>query len=169
MEKLDSLVKEHDAVFLLTDSRESRWLPTILSQLYNKLCITAALGFDTFVVLRHGARHDLHNPIKDGERLGCYFCGDIVAPTNSLKDRTLDQQCTVSRPALCTIASALAVELLVSLLNSAEKQGAKASEILEKCDRSALGPIPQQIRGDLSGWNLNCLFGQAFSKYLCAK
>ncbi len=136
----------------------------MLAQIYNKICITAALGFDTFVVLRHGMRHDLHDPIKHGERLGCYFCGDIVAPTNSTKDRTLDQQCTVSRPALCSMASALAVELLVSMLNTAGKQATKASEVLEKCDRSPLGPIPQQIRGDLSTWSTTCLFGQAFTR-----
>lgn len=51
--------------------------------------MNAALGFDTFLVMRHGV------PILPGEeaapstvvpgapytgRLGCYYCNDIVAP-----------------------------------------------------------------------------------------
>jgi ubiquitin-like modifier-activating enzyme ATG7 len=90
--------------------------------------MTIALGFETFLVMRHGLSILSHNDESNGERLGCYFCNDVVAPRNSLADRTLDQQCTVSRPALCCIASSLGVELLVSMLNHPLKNGAKAKE-----------------------------------------
>lgn len=50
--------------------------------------ITAALGFDTFLVMRHGSREE-GNVVSQGtapfsaipgSSLGCYFCNDVVAP-----------------------------------------------------------------------------------------
>jgi ubiquitin-like modifier-activating enzyme ATG7 len=75
VEKLSNLINEHDVVFLLTDSRESRWLPTVLATQMNKIVINSALGFDTYLVMRHGSRQGSSN-------LGCYYCNDIVAPTD---------------------------------------------------------------------------------------
>ena len=34
---LESLIEEHDAVFLLMDTRESRWLPTVIGAAKNKV------------------------------------------------------------------------------------------------------------------------------------
>jgi ubiquitin-like modifier-activating enzyme ATG7 len=34
---LEELIKTHDVVFMLTDSRESRWLPTVLAAAHNKV------------------------------------------------------------------------------------------------------------------------------------
>ena len=139
-----------------------------------QIVINAALGFDTFLVVRHGLKKE--EPVAmdtgygdasttqatsaaaikasiPGHELGCYFCNDVVAPGDvrssrwyditstllpptlscwpllqvacnnyvpfclqSTKDRTLDQQCTVSRPGISMMASAYAVEILISLL-----------------------------------------------------
>lgn len=43
-----------------------------------QIVMNAALGFDTFLVMRHGARAT-H---AAGKRLGCYYCNDIVAPAD---------------------------------------------------------------------------------------
>lgn len=90
---LDSLIEESDVVFALTDSREARWLPTVIAAAKDKLLINSALGFDSYLVMRHG-----QTPTSAGTKLGCYFCSDVVAPGNSIADRSLDQQCTVTRP-----------------------------------------------------------------------
>lgn len=54
MADLESAVLEANAVFLLTDTRESRWLPTLLAAAHGCLALTAALGFDSYLVMRHG-------------------------------------------------------------------------------------------------------------------
>jgi ubiquitin-like modifier-activating enzyme ATG7 len=163
VKRLDQLIRETDVVFLLTDTRESRWLPTVMAGVHDKILINAALGLDSWLVMRHGGGTTPGEPPSDATnsgRLGCYFCNDVVAPENSTKNRTLDQQCTVTRPGLAPIASSMAVELLVSLLHHPKKQwapGPKAAGTFsptdtrgdEGEDTSPLGVVPHQIRGSI--------------------
>lgn len=44
--------------------------------------INAALGFDSYVVMRHGKS----TPGSDKRNLGCYYCTDVVAPGDVSKD-----------------------------------------------------------------------------------
>jgi len=145
-ERFEALVKAHDVVCLLTDTRESRWLPTVLGVVHDKLTMNAALGFDNFLVMRHGGGADVGRP-------GCYFCNDVVAPQDSTKNRTMDQQCTVTRPGLAPVASALLVELLVGLLHHPLGNRAPA-DVLGRAPAGGgglakLGLLPHQIRGFL--------------------
>lgn len=166
---LENLISEHDCVFLLMDTRESRWLPTLITSAQGKFVINSALGFDSFLVMRHGLKSTseiLESSLGGrihGSLLGCYFCNDIVGPGDSTKDRTLDQQCTVSRPGLSFIASALAVELMVTCLQHPLK-GLASSETSSSDGKSCLGLIPHQIRGYLHNYSNILPASQAFDK-----
>lgn len=233
-ERLKELIEEHDAIFLLMDTRESRWLPTVMAKAAGKMVINAALGFDTYVVMRHGVRSKEPSPPKPtggesgaatqaegtvttqpddgtdpleaaasnpiearpssrkssssqpaptgpshtekGEELGCYFCTDVVAPADSLKAATLDQQCTVTRPGCAPLASALAVELLVSITQHRLKARAPAPQQSSGTsvlpapptdpslpDSHPLGTVPHTIRGYLSTWQTIQVKGPAYS------
>ena len=67
-----------------------RWLPTLLAAAHNKLALSTALGFDSFVVMRHGANDEQSTTssggvsvdVVPGNELGCYFCMDVTAPGN---------------------------------------------------------------------------------------
>ncbi|XAR66561.1 Molybdopterin-synthase adenylyltransferase [Bertholletia excelsa] len=183
--RLHDLIDSHDAIFLLTDTRESRWLPTLLCANANKITITAALGFDSFLVMRHGSgplnTHDdskaddvntlsadmVNFSLMEGNRenrLGCYFCNDVVAPVDSTANRTLDQQCTVTRPGLAPIASALAVELLVGILHHPQGIYAEAeftNSVHNGNAEQPLGILPHQVRGSLSQFSQMTLVGHS--------
>ena len=204
--KLKDLIASHDIIFLLMDTRESRWLPTLMGKAANKIVVNAALGFDTYFVMRHGMRPasatstDSAKPtssaslssasslplsktqspptpqppdtasskISEDLGLGCYFCNDIIAPSSSLRDLTLDQQCTVTRPGIAAIASALLVELTVSILQHPLRALAPAplpsthTSLSDQRGDHPLGVIPHQIRGFLSTFSNMVMMGKAY-------
>jgi ubiquitin-like modifier-activating enzyme ATG7 len=191
-DRLQKLIDEHDAIFLLMDTRESRWLPTVMGKAAGKIVLNAALGFDTYVVMRHGLK-----ATQDGEvELGCYFCNDVVAPADvrlcfpshsshtntyqSLSNATLDQQCTVTRPGVAPLASSLLVELLVSILQHPSRARAAPPPAPGAPTPTAqapvpshpslpapfvhpLGTIPHTIRGYLSTFSNLQVTGQPYS------
>uniref|UniRef100_A0A1I8AUY0 Ubiquitin-like modifier-activating enzyme ATG7 n=1 Tax=Steinernema glaseri TaxID=37863 RepID=A0A1I8AUY0_9BILA len=158
--QLEQLIKDHDVVFLLLDSREARWLPTVLASVHNKLCFTVGLGFNSFVAMRHGGEPSgsIEDPVQDlslsipGSELACYFCCDVTAPTNSMRDRTLDQQCTVTRPGACFWATSMATELFASVVQHPLGIDAPADIAQPDDNATVLGATPHQIRGYLNSF-----------------
>ncbi|MGH0182707.1 UNVERIFIED_CONTAM: hypothetical protein FKN15_010558 [Acipenser sinensis] len=162
VEQLEKLISSHDVVFLLMDTRESRWLPTVIAASQQKLIINAALGFDTFVVMRHGLKKSkeqessesagaaascsavsapgtsLFNNIP-GHKLGCYFCNDVVAPGD--------------------------VEGWI-LEDAGERGYAVASSSDDRMNEppTSLGLVPHQIRGFLSRFDNVLPASLAFDK-----
>ncbi|GHJ84564.1 hypothetical protein NliqN6_0966 [Naganishia liquefaciens] len=171
VDRLERMIREHDAVFLLMDSRESRWLPTLIGAKENKIVINAALGFDSWLVMRHGSVEGVSAAfVGEKKRLGCYFCNDIVAPTDSLTDRTLDQMCTVTRPGIAPIAAGSACELLVSLIQHPDGINAPGENLdsmqsdISNDKRSPLGLVPHQLRGFLGQFRTMLIEGAAYDR-----
>lgn len=86
-----------------------------------------------------------------------------------MKDQTLDQQCTVTRPGVAAIASALLVELLTSLLqhplgnHAPAPQPTPSNPIPERDPPShPLGLVPHQIRGYVSTFQNMVIRGQSY-------
>jgi ubiquitin-like modifier-activating enzyme ATG7 len=91
-----------------------------------------------------------------------------------MKDQTLDQQCTVTRPGVAAIASALLVELFASILQHPKKQHAPApvrnpvpdSSSIPGYERDppdhALGIVPHQIRGFLHAFQNMIVSGHSY-------
>lgn len=157
-EQLRDLIDSHDVVYALTDSREARWLPSLLCAAMDKLLINSALGFSTYLVMRHGGAPAADGNPTGAPRPGCYFCNDVVAPVDSMKDRSLDQQCTVTRPGLALIAGGLASELTVALMNSPHK-GHHPLPVYRQSgndDSTSIDDIPHQIRGSLNSFTQTC-------------
>ena len=81
----------------------------------------------------------------------------------SVTDRTLDQQCTVTRPGVASIASALLVEILVSVLQHPLGAHAPApTKPFEERGDHPLGIVPHQIRGFLSNFQNVIIKGSSY-------
>ena len=160
--KLQKLIDSHDVICMLTDSRESRWLPSLLVAAAQDresppLGLTVALGFDSFLVSRQSYRNS---------PAACYFCNDVTAPSDSLAFRTLDQQCTVTRPGISGLASNCAVELLAALTQHQDGFAA-ASSNTASINESPLGGVPHQVRGYAAEYALAPTDTEPFSRCIC--
>lgn len=81
-----------------------------------------------------------------------------------MKDRTLDQMCTVTKPGLSFISAAYAAELFVSLLHHPLQHHAPASEDQNKLQNTDLGKLPHHLRGNLSDFETSIFYGRAFDQ-----
>lgn len=156
-------ILDSDVVMLLTDNKESRWLPTVLTALINRyhtrkrpiLCITVGLGFDSFIVVRNTFTE------ADFSTSGCYFCGDFsINSRNNILDIPVDQQCSVVRMGASYFASSIAVELMMNLSQHPLMWNAphlsdpsNKSEESQRENKSLLGTTPQCIRGFLGDFS----------------
>jgi len=121
------------------------------------LGLTVALGFDSFLVSRQTY---LDAPSA------CYFCNDVTAPADSLAFRTLDQQCTVTRPGLAGLAANVAGELVAALTQHSEGFRAPGGSAAGAA-ASPLGSVPHQVRGYLAEFRLAPAETEPFARCIC--
>ncbi|KAL7169838.1 hypothetical protein ACSBR2_034804 [Camellia fascicularis] len=148
---LHNLIDSHDAVFLLT----------LLCANANKITITAALGFDSFLVMRHGA-----GPLGTL----CDFKDDVSGEMGNFYQMDRDGEHRLVNcqphfgPTMHSYSSALAVELLVGILHHPHGIHAKA-EFANSTDSGSteqpLGILPHQVRGSLSQFSQMTLVGHS--------
>lgn len=86
----------------------------------------------------------------------------MLTLNKSTKDATLDQQCTVTRPGIAAIASALLVEVLVSVLQHPMGAAAPATTLAEDRGDHPLGVVPHQIRGFLATFTNMPITGKSY-------
>lgn len=70
-----------------------------------QIAITAALGYDSYLVMRHGAGPGTNcegsnvvaatdklstEDVLGRQRLGCYFCNDVIAPVDVMLPKILE-------------------------------------------------------------------------------
>jgi molybdopterin/thiamine biosynthesis adenylyltransferase len=103
--RLKKLIYEHDVIVLATDSRESRYVPTMLGKMFDKIVLTVAIGIDTLTVIRTKGQE------------ACYFCQDVIGPHDSVSGVPSDMRCTKSRPSLAAMCGALAVENVIDFIS----------------------------------------------------
>ena len=54
--------------FLLNDTSESRWIPTVIARVLGNTLINAALVLDGWLTMQHSVS------VRSSDCLGCYFC-----------------------------------------------------------------------------------------------
>lgn len=276
--KLEQVVESSDLVFLCTDNRESRWLPSLVAVSKNKPLINLAIGFDSWTVMRHPLtpphtevtftkfltkpstdaqshtdsprignislsdhndvfpsrpmqqfhtsqhytrqqllkpptsgvsrfrdfsetigqsitslggvcvgnreigssygsincerRSDLPEESLEVEKFGCYFCPSVEGVRNSVLYQTEDERCTVTRGGVSSIASACAVELAISLVNSKRGFYSIGGESANwTLDNSLVqGQSPQQLRGNLNNFTMQrCLVKRNSNCVCCSR
>uniref|UniRef100_A0A8R7PFL1 THIF-type NAD/FAD binding fold domain-containing protein n=1 Tax=Triticum urartu TaxID=4572 RepID=A0A8R7PFL1_TRIUA len=121
--RFQALVASSDVVFLLTDTWESRWFPTLLCANENEIAITSASGYDSYLVMRHGAGpgHNLSTEDALGhQRLGSCFYNNSSSFVNVYYVLQLVLNEIVAMPGLTSIASGKAVELFARILHHEE-------------------------------------------------
>jgi len=137
--KLVELIELADSVFICTDTRGSRFSPSLICAALHVACFSVAIGTDHLIVVRHGLAPELG---------GCYFCVDPYA--QFVSNRANEDTCASTRVGTAAIASALATEMFVNVLAHPAKFRAPQEEERGEEGGSPLGHCPGILRCNVS-------------------